>query len=357
MDTSDPEIRFDAQGVCNHCTGQFAKLERLRAAGKFGPEHLPDVVARLKAAGRGKHHDAALGISGGADSCYLAWRLHSLGVRVLLVHVDNGWNSPEASRNISRVATKLGLDYESYVLDWEEFRDIQLAFLRASVVEAETPTDMALAGGLHRVAARYGVKHIVSGSNETSEGILPRLWHYDGKDTRYFRAICRRYGTRPLRKFPMFGAGAEIYYKVFRGMRMVYLLNHLDYDRAEAVKLLEREVGWQECGGKHHESEFTKFVQSYLLPKKFDLDYRKATLSSMICAGQISREAAIEILEQPPYDAATVESQKSYIAKKLGIPLHELEALIAQPGRYYSEFPNNEKWLRRGYALYRRWFS
>ncbi|MGQ0559928.1 MAG: N-acetyl sugar amidotransferase [Sphingosinicella sp.] len=357
MDTSDPEIVFDDAGVCNHCTSWFAKLNRLRSTGRFGPEQLQAVVARLKAAGRGRRYDAVLGVSGGADSTYLAWKLHELGVRVLLVHVDNGWNSPEATRNISRLANRLGLDYESYVLDWDEFRDIQLAFLKASVAEAETPTDLALSGALHRVAARHGLKYVILGSNEVSEGILPRLWHYDAKDVRYFKAIQRRFGTRRIRHFPSFGAKEEIYYKFVRGIRFVYMLNYLDYDKAAATALLKSEIGWQDYGGKHHESEFTRFIQSYLLPKKFDLDYRKATLSSMICAGQVSREAALKELERPPFDPVVAERQKAYIAKKLGISLAELEALIDAPGRTYREFPNNEKWLTRLYAAYRRWFS
>ena len=357
MDTTDPEITFDENGVCNHCSDFFVRREAVRAMRKSGPEHFDEIIRKIKESGRGKKYDAVLGISGGADSSYTGYLLKQRGVRALLVHMDNGWNSDDATLNIKNVARKLGFDYESYVLDWEEFKDIQLAFLKASVVEAETPTDVAIMGALHRVASREGIKYIISGGNLATEGILPKTWHYNAKDTKYFNYIQQRFGTRRVRKFPDFGFRTEMYYKLIRGIRIIYLLNYIDYNKAEAVKTLQEELGWRNYGGKHHESRFTKFVQSYLLPRKFDLDYRKATLSSQICAGEITRAKAIEVLKAPLCNDLDIEKEKIFIAKKLSITKEELNTIIDLPGKYYFEYPNDDKRLNFVYKVYRRYFS
>lgn len=357
MDTTDPDIQFDENGICNLCTEFLRRREEIKEMRKLGPEHLDNVVKRIKTSGKNKKYDALLGISGGVDSCYAAYVLKQLGIRTLLVHMDNGWNSDDATINIRNVAKKLGFDYESYVLDWEEFKDIQLAFLKASVVEAETPTDVAIAGALHRVAAKNGIKFIIGGGNLATEGILPKVWHYNGKDTRYFNYIVKTFGKKKAKKFPNFGFRTEMYYKFGKGIRMIYLLNYVQYNKDEAKKLLVDELGWKDYGGKHHESRFTKFVQSYLLPRKFDLDYRKATLSSQICSGEISREVALEVLKKPIYNEADMEKEKDYIAKKLGITRRELDDIIDLPGKYYYEYPNDEKKLNFIYNIYRKYFS
>jgi len=357
MDTTDPEIIFDEKGICNHCTEFLTRKEEVKAMKKSGAEHLEEILKKIKTSGRNSKYDVLLGISGGADSCYVGYLLKKKGIRTLLVHMDNGWNSDDATLNIKNVAKKLGFDYQSYVLDWEEFRDIQLAFLRASVVEAETPTDIAIMGALHRIAAQEGIKYIVSGGNLATEGILPRTWHYNAKDTKYFNHIQKTFGTKKARKFPAFGFQTETYYKLIRGIKIVYLLNYVDDNKSQAIKILQDEIGWKNYGGKHHESRFTKFVQSYLLPKKFQLDYRKATLSSQICVGEISRKEALEALNKPLYNVDDIEREKVYIAKKLRITKEELEEIIELPGKYYNEYPNDEKRLEFIYKIYRKYFS
>ncbi|HEX6335270.1 MAG TPA: N-acetyl sugar amidotransferase [Flavisolibacter sp.] len=358
MDTTDPDIRFDESGYCNHCTEFFEKVEKLKQEKKFGPACLPDVIRKIKASGRSNEkYDVVLGISGGVDSCYTAYLLSQHGIRTLLVHLDNGWNSDFATLNIKNIARALKFDYESFVLDWEQFKDIQLAFLKASVVEAETPTDVAILGALHRVAAKYGVKYIISGGNLATEGILPRLWHYNAKDTVYFSAIVKTFGTKRVHTFPLFDYKAEFYYKFIKGIRILYLLNFVTYNKAEATRILKEKLGWRDYGGKHHESRFTKFIQSYLLPKKFNLDYRKATFSSLICSGLMTREKALEELKEPMFNVAEIERDKEYIAKKLGITIVELNTLIDLPGRYYFEYPNDEKRLNFFYRLYKKYLS
>ncbi len=357
MDTTDPEIRFERDGICNHCTELFQKREEVKNQKRYGEEHLEGIIRRIKKKGKNLKYDAVLGISGGVDSCYVAYLLKKLGIRTLLVHLDNGWNSDLATMNIRSIASKLEFDYESFVLDWEEFKDIQLAFLKASVVEAETPTDMAILGALHKVAARHGIRYIISGGNLATEGILPRMWHYNARDTRYFNHIHKTFGSKSIRSFPYFGWMAEMYYKLVKQVKIIYLLNYMRYDKSAAKTLLINEFGWKDYGGKHHESRFTKFVQTYLLPVKFNLDYRKATFSSLICAGEMNREEAIQELQTPPYVNEEIEKEKKYIAKKLSIDRHELDRIVELPGKYYYHYPNDEKRLNFIYKLYKKYFS
>lgn len=357
MDTTDPDIRFDAEGRCNHCTGFLEHTSKRVYRGDETRRELERVVERVKRRSRGGDYDCVLGISGGIDSCYAAHVATSLGLRTLAVHMDNGWNSDIAVKNIRHVTNRLSMDYRSWVLDWEEFRDLQLAFLRASVPEIETPTDIAIPAALHRVAAEVGAKTIISGGNFATEGILPKAWHYNAKDVTYLKAIHRRFGSRPLRTFPTFGALAEGWYKLARGIRFFYLLNHVPYAKDDAVAFLQEELGWTYYGGKHHESKITGFVQSYLLPVKFGIDYRKATFSTQICAGEMTRDGALEQLERPPYDLAKVAVEKEYIAKKFDITLDELERIMREPARSHRDYPNAQWILEPLYDAWRGWMG
>jgi N-acetyl sugar amidotransferase len=354
MSTTDPDITFDAEGRCNHCTDYLDRISNLTYRPGISESELTAIAERVKAAGRGKEYDCVIGLSGGIDSSYAAYVVKNLGLRPLAVHMDNGWNSDTATKNIKNVARTLGIDYQSAVLDWEEFRDLQLAFLRASVPEIETPTDIAIPAALHRVAAENGVRFILMGGNYATEGILPRSWHYNAKDVRFLRAVHRRFGSGKLRTFPTFGFVKETYYKFVKGIRLVYVLNHVPYSKMEAMKKLEDELGWEYYGGKHFESTITGFVQSYVLPVKFNIDYRRATLSSQICAGEMTRDEALQILKTPPFDAARVPQQKAYVAKKFGITLEEMDAILAVPPKTHRDYPNNERLLELLYGVYRR---
>ena len=354
MDTSDPEITFDEMGRCCHCTEFLDRRAKHNYHGEESDRALDQLIDEVKRAGRGKPFDCVIGVSGGADSSYLAWVVIDRGLRPLAVHMDNGWNSDKAVINIRNVTRGLGIDYESFVLDWEEFKDIQLAFLKASVPEAETPTDVAIPAVLHRVADQYGIKYILSGGNIATEGILPKSWHYDVRDFTYFRHIHRKFGVRRLKTFPTFDYKREAFYKLVRGLKMVYPLNHVPYTKDKAVKLLETKFGWKQYGGKHHESSYTKFIQSYYLYEKFGIDYRRATLTTMICTGLMDREDARAQLTSKPYDPVQIEEDKRYIAKKLGLTFAELKQIIDLPAKWSWEYPNDHRKLRFIYDTYRR---
>lgn len=357
MDTTDLEITFDEQGHCNHCTEFINSRAKHKYQGKQSDDALAQIVEDMKRAGKGSDYDCVIGVSGGTDSCYAAYILKQKGLRVLAVHLDNGWNSEEAVQNVKNVARKLEIDYESYVLDWEEFKDLQLAFLKASVPEAETPTDMAIPAATHYYAAKYNVKYIISGGNFATEGILPPSWHYNAKDMKYFNYIQKTFGQKKLKKFPTFGFEKETYYKIVKGIKIIYLLNYVPYVKEDAMEFLKQNLDWKYYGGKHYESKYTGFIQSYYLYEKFPIDYRRATLSSQICLGDATREQAIEELKSKPYDPVKVEAEKQYIAKKLQIPLEEFEKIINLPAKWYWDYPNDKKKLGFIYDTYRKIFK
>ena len=357
MDTSDPEISFDSIGNCNHCSEFIEKRSLFNYRGAESDLLFKQEIARIKKEGQGKSYDAIIGLSGGIDSSYVAHLCQKAGLRLLAVHLDNGWNSEEAVQNIRNIARKLNIDYESFVLDWEEFRDLQVAFLKAAVPEADTPTDIAILAALHKVASNYGVKNIISGGNFATEGILPGAWHYNAKDLRYFNHIQKSFGTKQLKHFPKFGFLKEMYYKIFRGIKMTYLLNHVLFIKEEAISFLEKELDWKYYGGKHYESLYTGFIQSYYLFTKFGIDYRRATLSSQICTGETTRDEALLILETLPFSDDKVLAEKKYIAKKLGLTLEALELIFASPAHWYTDYPNDKKRLNFIYNSYRKIFK
>ena len=357
MDSSDPSISFNQQGECNLCTEFIEKRAKHNYHGFKSDEEFKKLIATMKLAGKGKKYDCVVGLSGGVDSSYVAYLCKKNGLRVLAAHMDNGWNSNEAVQNIENIARKLDIDYESYVLDWEEFKDLQLAFLKASVPEAETPTDIALLAAVHQVANKHGIKYVISGGNFATEGILPKFWHYNAKDIRYLKHIQKNFGTKPLRKFPFFGFAQEMYYKLFKGINIIYLLNYIPYHKNEAMELLTKELDWKYYGGKHYESVYTGFIQSYYLVKKFGIDYRRATLATQICTGETKREVALSELEKMSYQDEKAQREMEYVAKKLSISVDELKRIINLPAKWYTDYPNDEKRLGYIYDTYRKWFK
>ena len=354
MDTTDPQIEFDADGNCNHCIGFFINSKKLPYRGEMNNAIINELVQKIKKSGKGKKYDCILGLSGGVDSSYAACLAKKFDLRVLAVHMDNGWDSDTAVKNIKNVIEKTGFDYESYVLNWEEFKDLQLAFLKASVPEIETPTDHAIPAALHKIAAKHKIKYIISAGNQATEGILPPGWHYNAKDLTYINKIHRQFGTGKLSGFPLFGYKQEIQYKYFYGIKLIYLLDYIPYSKNTAMTFLKETMDWEYYGGKHYESVYTKFIQSYVLIQKFNIDYRKATYSSQICSGELTREKAIEQLKHLPYDSVAIEKEKNYICKKLGISIQDFAQIMNTPVKSYTDYPNDKKKLEFIYDIYKK---
>jgi N-acetyl sugar amidotransferase len=345
MDTSDRDITFDASGVCNHCH-TFAQYASRRLKPLSDRTHeLDRVVQEMKLAGKGREYDCILGVSGGVDSTYAAYLLRKLGLRVLAVHVDNGWNSELAVFNIERVLRTLGIDLHTEVLDWEEFKDLQLSFLKASVPDGEIPTDHAIFAVMHAAPERFGCRYVVNGVNSSSEALLPITWTYGVSDWTYITAIQKRFGTVRLRSFPHFRLWSHYLKRVVRRHHSISILDLVDYRKEEAKRLLEKELGWRDYGGKHYESIYTRFFQGYILPRKFGIDKRRSHLSSLICAGQLSREAALEELAGPPYDPTMQRDDREYVLKKFGLTDAQFDDLMGRPTKTFEQYPNSLRYL------------
>lgn len=340
MDTSDPDIVFDAQGHCNHCTRADELLATRMPAYKTGSYRVDHIVQRIRAAGQGRPYDCIVGVSGGVDSTYAVYMVRQSGLRALAVHFDNGWDSELAVQNIEQALRRLQVELYTHVVDWEEFRDLQLSFLRASVPDAEIPTDHGIWALLYQTAARFGVRYVISGTNLNTESILPRSWTYYVTDWTYIKDIHRRYGRRPLRTYPHASVWRFMYWVVARRINTVSLLNSIDYDKRAAIETLERELGYRRYGDKHHESIYTRFFQSYILPTKFGIDKRRAHFSSLIVSGQLQREDALRAIAGPIADPALIKEDLQYVTKKLGLTPEEFAAIMAQPRRSYADFRN-----------------
>ena len=347
MDTTDPDIWFDEHGVSSHALNfdrNFAGILAANASGASRPE-LERVVAEIKAAGAGKPYDCIIGVSGGVDSSYLVLQAVRLGLRPLLVHFDSGWNSELAVGNIANIVERLGLDLYTQVVDWREMKDLQLAFFKASVPNCDIPTDHAFASVAYEQAKKYGIKYVLSGHNLVSESILPTAWGHDAGDARHLRAVHRRFGTRRLKSYPVFGhVKRYLWYEIINGIKSVAPLNLMPFDYRTAKAEIAQELGWRDYGGKHHESVFTRYFQGYYLPTKFGFDKRKAHLSSLILAGQLTREEALAELEHPPYDAALRKQDHEFIAKKLGVTTTELEEIFRRPPKAHTDYPTEKLW-------------
>lgn len=347
MDTSDPEISFDADGVCNHCQSYDALAKPMveRAKTPEGERILAALIERIKAQGKGKDYDCVIGISGGVDSTYVAWLMRKLELRPLAVHFDSGWNSELAVNNIENIVKKLGFDLHTFVVDWEEMRDLQLAFFRASLANCDIPQDHGFYAILHHTAAQYGIKTIISGGNNATEWILPRAWGYNAADLAHLRAVHARYGKHKLRNYPTLSFFRRyVWYPYLRGIKTIRLLDYLPYDKREAKRIITEELGWRDYGGKHYESVFTRFFQAYYLPVKFGFDKRKAHFSSLIVSGQMTREEALDEMLLPPHPTQQLLEDKAFVAKKMGITDQEFDEILQQPIQTHNAFRSSE-WM------------
>ena len=356
MDTSDPDIQFDADGRCNNCSDLLQRHPPSRRDAAGLRSELEDLVETIRSAGRGSDYDCLIGVSGGVDSTYLAYLAKAeFGLRPLAVHMDNGWDSSDAVLNIRNLVSTLDIDYEAVVLDWPEFRKLQLAFLEASVPEAETPTDVAIPEALYSTAEKHGIRYILSAGNVATEGILPKCWHYNARDKKYFAHICRTFGEGVPGRFAFYDYRREAYFKLVRGIRTVYPLEYIRLSKQNVIDQLQDKIGFRYYGEKHFESLYTRFIQGYYLDKKFGIDYRRATFSSQIMDGQLSRDDALDRLRNETlYKGNGIERDRQYVARKLQITQAELDRIIDLPPRWYRDLPNDEKRLAFIYSIYRR---
>jgi N-acetyl sugar amidotransferase len=341
MDTNDdPEIIFDKEGHCNYCTAYYIQKstntkdpEQLRA-------ELDRIISRIRSEKSNSKYDCMIGVSGGADSMYAVHLLVTMGLRPLVVHYDNGWDSELAVKNIEVMLNKLNIDLYTYVNDWEEFKDIQMSFIRANVIDIELVTDQAIIALLYKVSQKFGIKHVFTGHNTSTESILPKHWYHWKLDGLNIKAIHKKFGKRQIKTYPIVNYFDQYYLNKTGKIRQHSILNYVEYNKENAKALLTREYGWVDYSGKHNESIFTRFYQNYILPLKFNVDKRKAHLSSLICSGQITREHALDELKVKPWETQQTRGDKLYVIKKFDWNEKDFDAWMKESPVSHFAYPS-----------------
>ena len=337
VDSSIPEVSFDISGNCNHCSLYDEIDSRYSEPVKLQKE-FDSIISEIKNRGNGKNYDCIVGLSGGVDSSYTLLKAVELGLRPLVVHFDNGWNSDKAVKNIKKMISKLNVDLYTYVVNWHEFRDLQVSFLKASVPDAEIPTDIAIKSVLYNTAAKHNIKYILySGSNHKTEGRMPRDWTY--MDGRYIKSVHKIFGkNKSLQTYPNYTLINLIYFHLFKRIKLVRLFNYIEFDNNSVVEQLRDKLNWEYYGGKHYESIYTKFFQSYILPVKHNIDKRLVHYSALIRSNQISRNEALQKISELPYDIKDIKRDKEYVCKKLELSISEFDEILKKPVRSYKDY-------------------
>lgn len=356
MDTTDSMITFDENGVCDHCRIYYEKILSHWHTDDKGWQLLKPTIEKIKEEGLSKDFDCIIGMSGGIDSSYLTYLAKKeLNLRPLVFHVDAGWNSQVAVNNIERLVDGLGLDLYTKVIDWEEMKDLQLAYFKSGVPHIDTPQDHAFFATMYNFAEKHKVKYILTGANFSTECIRnPIEWMYYQSDSIQLKDIHKKFGTRPLVNFPITSIlRHKVYLKYIKGIQVVKPLNFMPYTKALAMQELEKKFGWQPYPQKHFESRFTCFYESYWLPERFGFDTRKVKFSSLIVTNQMTRDDALELLLKPPYDKETIHHDFEYVATKLGITADELQSYMDLPKKTYKDYKSQENIYAIGAAVMR----
>jgi len=343
MDTTDSKISFDEKGVCDHCRTFYRDIKPNWHTDEKGFAEIRKIAERIKIAGTGKDFDCIIGMSGGVDSSYLVYLAkEKLGLRPLVFHVDAGWNSQTAVNNIEHIVDKLGLDLYTEVIDWEEMKDLQLSFFKSGVPHIDAPQDHAFFAMMYKFASKYKVNWILTGGNYSTECVRnPLEWMYYQSDSRQLLDIHKKFGTIPLKKFPVTNIlWHKVYLPYIKGIKLIRPLDYMPYFKEEAAQFMVDNYGYQRYQQKHFESRFTKFYEGYWLYEKFGYDTRKVQYSSLILTGQMTREEALEKLKTLPYDKETIAHEFEFVATKLGISVKELQSYFDAPNKTYMDYKN-----------------
>jgi len=346
MDTSDPEITFDQNGICNHCTRFETQIKPLWFPNQEGKQKLDAIIKQIKKDGKGNDYDCIIGLSGGVDSSYLAYILRTEypELRILSVHVDGGWNSELAVHNIENIVKNLNIDLYTEVIDWEEMKDLQLSYFKSQLANQDVPQDHAFFTTLYRIAIKHKIKYFLSGGNFATESILPSSWGYNASDGVQLRAVHKEFGKIKLKKYKTFSSFKKlVYYPYIKKIKTIQPLNFLPYHKDEAKAVITKKINWRDYGGKHHESRFTKFFQAHWLPIKFGYDKRRAHLSSLIVTKQTTRENALLEIQKPLYDKNELKEDKEFLAKKMDLSIDEFNNIMSEPNKSFMDYKSDYK--------------
>lgn len=360
MDTSASAIIFDEAGICNYCTDFEKKAHKtIWLDPSVRQSSLDKLVNEIKSAGAGKKYDCIIGLSGGVDSSWVLIKAIEQGLRPLAVHMDNGWNSELAQNNIANLVQILKVDLYTHVIDWPEYKGLMQAFFDADVVDVELLYDNALLGVNYQTAAKYGMKYILGGTNQATEGMkMPagwNWWKYDGKN---IKSISNLFNGPTIKTFPVVGTFDFIYNNLIKKMQWISFPDFFDYNKAEVLELLQSKYGYKPYPYKHYESVFTRFFQGYILPTKFGIDKRRVHLSSLIISKQMNREEAIIILQDIPYPSqSALDEDKKYFLKKMGWTQDQLTSYLSRPAKAHTDYPSErQQWLKL-VSLYKKLFK
>jgi N-acetyl sugar amidotransferase len=345
MDSSDPNISFHENGMCNHCKTFYNETSKEWMPNEIGAMQLDEIIRKIKSKMKNKKYDCILGISGGVDSSYLALVLKKYNLRTLLVHVDAGWNKEVAVSNIQKVVEYTGFDLYTHVVDWEDMKKLQIAYLKSGISNQDVPQDHIFFSTLFKVAMKLGIKVFVSGGNFATECILPKSWHGSAMDAINLKDIYKKFGSSKLTNYDTINFFEYHFLYKILGMREVRPLNYMPYDRNKAIDELQQ-IGWRNYGRKHGESFFTNFFQNYYLPIRFQIDKRRAHYSSMIVTSQISREEALKLINEPLYNDQELANDYIYFCNKLSITPKEMENYMNLPIKSYSDYKNWDSLLK-----------
>lgn len=341
MDTSDPQIIFNQDGTCNHCLRYDELLGKRVYIGEEAQYRLDRLTTNIKRKRNREGYDCIIGVSGGVDSTYVAMLTKELGLNPLAVHFDNGWNSELAVKNIEKTLDQLDIDLFTYVIDWPTFKDLQLSFLKASTPDGEIPTDHAINALLFREANRRGIKYIINGMNFATESMAVKSWMYGHSDWKYIKSIHKKFGSKKLTKYPKYTFIDLAYWTLIKQIKVISILNYIDYNKDHVMQTLKDKLGWVYYGGKHYESIYTRFYQGYILPEKFGIDKRIGHLSDLIRSEQISRNEAIKEMNKPKYEAKLLTQDREFIRKKFGLSEADFKKILDLPRKTFNDYPNS----------------
>lgn len=356
MDTTDTKITFDEKGICDHCNTFYNDILPYWHTDEKGTKALQEIIAKIKKEGEGKDFDCLMGMSGGIDSSYLLYVMkEKFGLRPLVFHVDAGWNSQIAVNNIERLVDGLGLDLYTKVINWEEIKDLQLAFFKSGVPHLDVPQDHAFFATMYKFASEHKIKFILTGGNYSTECVRnPLEWMYYQSDSIQLKDIYKKHGTGKLKDYPVTNIlWHKVYLPYIKGIKLIRPLDYVHYNKDEAMQFLIDTYGYQKYPQKHFESRFTRFYEAFWLPNRFGFDTRKVQLSSLILTGQMLREEALEKLKLPAYTEDQLKEDFEFISNKLGITSEELWSYFNAPKRSFTDYKSQENIYNLGASVMR----
>ena len=359
MDTSDTEITFDDDGICNHCLNFENVLKNHWFPNEIGKNKLNNIISNIKKDGNNNDYDCVIGLSGGIDSSYLAYVLRTQypDLRILAIHIDGGWNSELAVHNIENIVKILDIDLYTGVINWEEMKDLQLAYFKSQLANQDVPQDHAFFATLYNVANKHNIKYFLTGGNLATESILPSSWGYNAMDETQLKAVHKKFGKIKLKNYTTVSFFQKyFYYPFIKKFKIIRPLDMMVYNKDDAKQIIIDKLNWRDYGGKHHESRFTKFFQAHWLPTKFGFDKRKAHLSSLIVSEQITREEALSEMEKQLYDEIELKEDKEFLAKKMGLRLDEFNEIMSMPNKTFADYPSEYKFEQNMKKIY-SWFK